>query len=50
MSPAAISSTAAVPGLHPVVIEQLRDVGGEHLIVPLLEVIDLFGELKDAVG
>ena len=34
----------------PVVVEELWSVGGEHLSDPLLEVIDLMGELEDAAG
>jgi hypothetical protein len=32
------------------VIEELRGVSGEHLSDPLLEVIDLMGEVEDAAG
>ena len=35
---------------HPVMVEKLRGVDGEHLGDPLVEVIDLRGELEDPTG
>jgi len=35
---------------YPVMVEKLRGVRGEHLGDPLVEVIDLRGELEDAAG